>query len=151
MLLKQQADGLWLPALFFVLQSQGLSFQMASVSPLSFIALCFLLPLRFLFSLSSFPFLSLVLLSFFPSGHSSVLQPSPSPSPPFPFQSSLLLKINTALVKHSMFIMENIFSLASHCLQADVWRGENPSFTSNYTYTSLCSQRNSKGLFTIQL
>lgn len=80
----------------------------------------------------------------------SPLQSSPGPSPSFSFHSSRLLKISTALVRHCIFIIENIFSSESHCLQADEWGGENPSFESNYTYTSLYSQRNSKGLFTTQ-
>lgn len=136
-LLKQQADGLRLPALFFVTEL-GLSFQMASLS--------LLLPpgSRFpcVFSSSSPPFLPFS------------WAPLSSPVLPFPLvllQSSLLLKISTALVRHCILITENIFSLESHCLQADEWGGENPSFKSSYTYTSLYSQRNSKGLFTTQL
>lgn len=65
-LLKRQADGCWVSVLFFVLQSQGLRFQMASLSLfycslslyflvfpllLSFLFLAFSLPLFFFFSL----------------------------------------------------------------------------------------------------
>lgn len=102
------------------------------------------------FSSPSPPFLFSPLCSPFLPFSFSPLRSSPSPSPCFSFQSSLLLKISMALVRHCIFIIENVFSLESHCLQADEWGGENPSFKSNYTYTSLYSQRNSKGLFTTQ-